>query len=148
MPARYELTFFDYDGKSANAGVWGVDLTAGNITAQIAAAQAFRDAVIAVSLGAMRKEQLLAYVTKSATALPTDPFAQRGTRWLVRMVEAVSGNPVTFKIPAANLALLVAGGENMDITAGAGLALVTAANAYVRSNDGNAATVSEVVYED
>lgn len=146
MPAHYDLTIVDYDGESSTTGVWGATINAGNYTAQVAAAQAFRDALEAVSLGTLRKETLKDFEIAYDDALPTDPFAQTGTKWLVRARETGTGNAVTFKVPCADLSLLAAGSENMDISGGAGAAFVTAIEAYVKSNDGNAVTVSEIVY--
>jgi hypothetical protein len=56
---------------------------------------------------------------------------------------------VTFHIPGAALALAgILTGENMDLASTEGAALVTAIEAFVLSNDGEAVTVVEIVFLD
>lgn len=148
MPARYNLSLLDYKGKVGTVGVWATTLTAGNITAEIASAQAFRDALQTMSILNLQKESLLALETKYTVAKPVDVNAQKGTTWLVRMVEAVSGNAVTFNIPGADLQYLSPGSGVADLTDPVVAAFVTATEDYVRSNDGNGVTVQEIIYLD
>jgi hypothetical protein len=150
MPqGRYSLSFVDYEGSVGTTSVWSPLLNAGNIAAQTAAAQALRDAIAPLTRLNLQKESLLALETKYAVANPTDENAQRGIKWLVRMVEATTGNSVTFNIPGAFLTgFLAAGSRNMDLTLAEPIALVNAIEAFVRSNDGNSVTVSEIVYLD
>lgn len=87
-----------------------------------------------------------------AATTPIDPYCQRGIKWTVLMRDNVSGVPVINHIPTANLALLpIVGGravEDLDITAGAGLALKTALEGLAKSPAGNAVTVERVYYSD
>jgi hypothetical protein len=148
MTSRYTVQMVDKEGESVSFSLRGVTLTAGNITAQVAAAAAVRAAVEAVSLLETKSESLVAIENTYAPTLPTEPFAQRGIKFLVRGADA-NGNPQTFHISGANLALAgLMDGENVDLASTEGAALVTALEAFWVSNAGEAVTVSEIVYVD
>lgn len=146
--SRYNLTYLDRDGEAASIGVWATALTAGNFTTQSGLATALRDAIQDVTLLVLSKESLVATETSYNPILPTNAYAERGIKALVRARDT-NGNPVTFHIPGldkAQAGLMV--GENIDLTSVAGAALVNAIEAFVRSNDGEAITVQEIVYVD
>lgn len=146
--SRLNLTYLDRDGEAGSVGVHGIALTAGNFTTQTGLAAALIAAIADVTKMVLSKESLIATETSYAPTLPTDVYAQRGIKWLVRARDT-NGNSVTFHIPGA--ALDVAGllvGENMDLTSTEGAALVNAIEAFVKSNDGEAIVVSEIVYID
>lgn len=146
MPAKATFGFIDFDSEPSTVAVWATTLTAGNIVAQTGLGDDLRDAIDAVSIGSLVKDTRLASETKFALAPPVVVWAQRETKWHVSMVELGTGNKVSFEIPCADLTLLQSGTNKMLITAGAGLALVTAIEAYVLSNDGIAVTVQEIVH--
>lgn len=148
MPARYTLSLKDFESSIGTVSVWSTLLTAGNFAAQLAAAQAFRDAIAPMSLLPLTKEAFLALETKYTVAAPLDVNAQRGRRWLVRMLEDTTGNSVTFNVPGADLQYLSPGSKNADLTDATVAAFVAATEAYVRSNDGNSVTVTEIVHLD
>lgn len=146
--SRYTMSFVDRDGEVATVPVWSTALTAGNFTAQVGLAEALRDAIEDVTLLALQKESLVATETSYSPVLPTNMYAQRGIKLLVRARDT-NGNSVTFHIPGPDLAqadLMV--GENLDLTSTNGAALVNAIEAFVKSNDGEAVTVQEIVYID
>ena len=146
--SKLNLTFLDRDNEASTISVHATALTAGNFAAEDVKADALVTAVGAVTLMVLSKDSRIAVETKFAPALPTSVYAQRGIKWLVRANDA-NGNPVTFHIPGANLGLAgLLVGENMDLTSAEGAALVTAIEAYVKSNDGEAVTVLEIVYLD
>lgn len=148
MTSRYTVSMVDKEGESVSFSIRGVTLTAGNITAQVAAAAAVRAAVEAVSLLETKSESLVAVENTYAPALPTEPFAQRGIKFLVRGSDA-NGNPQTFHISGANLALAgLMDGENVDLASTEGAALVTALEAFWVSNASEAVTVTEIIYVD
>lgn len=146
MPGRTTFTFKDFDSEQSSVAVWATTLTAGNLTAQMGLADDLRDAIDGVSIGSLTKDSRIASETKFAVAPPAVVWAQRETKWHVAMVETGTGNAVSFEIPCADLTLLQTGTNKMLITSGAGLALVTAIEAYVLSNDGVAVTVTEIVH--
>lgn len=146
MTARTTFAMLDHDSEVGTMAVHAATLTAANFTAQMGLADDLRDAIEAVIVGEIQKDTRFAVETKFTVSPPADPWAQRETKWLVRMVEAGTGNSVNFEIPTADLAQLSPGTEKLDITAGNGLALVTAIEAYVTSNDGTNVTVQEIVH--
>ena len=148
MTSLFSITQVDKDGETATLSVRGVTLTAGNITAEVAKAAAIRAAIEAVSLLPTKAETLLAIDTGYSPALPTDPYAERGIKFLVKGVDTF-GNPQRFHISGAAKAL--AGlmiGENMDLTSTEGAALKAALDAFWVSNAGLVVTTQEVVYVD
>lgn len=148
MTSRYNLSMVDRDGETASTSVRGVTLTAGNITAQIALMAALRAAIEAVSLLETVSESVVAIENGYSPTLPTEPYAQRGIKFLVRGNDTL-GNPQTFHISGANLALSgLMDGERVDLTSTEGAALESAINDFWVSNAGNAVTVQEIVYVD
>ena len=148
MTSRYTLTMVDKEGEAASTSLRGVTLTAGNIVAQIALMADLRAAIEDVSLLVTTKEAVVAVENGSSPSLPTDPFAQRGIKFLVRGADTL-GNPQSFHISGANLALAgLMDGENVDLASTEGAALVSAIEAFWVSNAGNAVTVVEIVYLD
>ena len=129
----------DYSGKKADVGIYFPDLNAGNITAQLGLMDDLRDAIEGVSIGNLQSDSRLASETKFAVSNPTDPFAQREFKWTVRCVET-NGNPAGFEIPCADLQFLSPNTDKLDTTTTEGAALVSAINAGVLSNDGEALT--------
>jgi hypothetical protein len=138
----------DRDGEVASFSIRGVALTAGNITAEVAKVAAIKAAVEGVSLLVVSNESLLAIDTGYSPTLPTDPYAERGIKFLVRGVDGF-GNPQRFHISGAAKAL--AGlmiGESMDLASTEGAALVAALEDYWVSNASSPVTVQEIVYVD
>lgn len=138
----------DRDGESASLSIRGVTLTAGNITAEVAKVAAIRAAIEDVSLLVTGGESLLAIDNGYSPALPTDPYAERGIKFLVRGVDAF-GNPQRFHISGAAKALSgLMVGENVNLASTEGAALVTALEDFWVSNSGSPVTVTEIVYVD
>lgn len=146
--SKLNLTLADRDDEKSTISVHGTALTAVNFDAQNGLADDLVTAILDVSQMVKVKDSRIAVDTGFAYTPPTDPFAQRGIKWLVRMQDP-NGNKVTFHIPGANLGLAgILDGEKMDLTSTEGAALVDAIEAYVKSNDGEAVTVVEIVYID
>lgn len=143
---RLSLTYLDASGERSNVSIRTTDLTSVNFDAEQTESDAIRDAIAGVSLLTQIKDTRVAVETEAAAVKPADQFAQRETKWLVRFTDNVNGKSGTFEIPGADLDLLVTGQGEMDIEAGAGLALVNALETGMLSRDGNAITVSEVVH--
>lgn len=146
--SRLNLTLKDKDGEAGTVSVHATALVAGNFTAQMGLADDFLAALLDISNGVLFKDSRVAVETTYAPTLPTGPFHQRGIKWLVRARDT-NGNPVTFHVPVAKLdgaGLLV--GENLDLTSTEGAAFKSATEAFVKSNDGEAVVVEEVIYLD
>lgn len=143
----YTKTYWEYgtNAKSSTMSVYSPTLNGANFDAQEALRAALEAAADAVSLGNNGSEDFGNF-TSVAKNPSVNPLAQRENKWLVSMVEATTLNPVTFTIPCADLSLLAADGENMDSTAPEYAALVSAIEAFVRSNDGNTVTVTSIKF--
>src|SRR6185436_18893564 len=136
--SRYTLTYLDRAGKTATVSVHGTALTAGNFTTQQGLATALRDAIQDISLLALSKEALTATETPYNPALPTDAYAVKGIRFLVRARDT-NGNAVGFQIPGPDKNQTdLMNGESVDLTSINGAALVNAIEAFAKSNDGEA----------
>jgi hypothetical protein len=142
---KWNYTFVDHDGETSTVGVRWVDLTAANMTAQLALLATLAAAVEAMSIGTPRKEVIIATEADIPGVLPTNAFAQRETKFLVSGRDS-NGLSATLEIPCANLDELSGGSGTVDISAGAGLALANALNAGWRSRAGDLVTVEAIVH--
>lgn len=144
MTSKINLTILDYSGETSSVGAAFVDLTAGNIAAQTTLMNNLSAAIMGLSTGNLKKDSRLASETKFAVANATNPFANRGTKWLVKCRDT-NGNAAGFEIPCADLSLQATGTKKLDIGTPAGAALVAAINAGAKSNDGETLTFVEAV---
>ncbi len=146
MPtAKLQLSYKDHDREIGSVGFRGVVLTAANFDAQNTLMDAVKAAVAGLTLGVLEVETRQATRTDNNAVPPADPFAQRETKFLVKGRDA-SGNAVTYELPCADLAELTLNENTVDLTAGAGLALKTAVEAYAISKAEAAVTVDEVIH--
>lgn len=141
MASKASVTFNDYDNEASSVNLRGVDLTSANFDAQVSLLQDVIDAMLDVTI-ATKWKHTLGLSVDGARIKATSPFAQRETKWLVVMSDA-NGNPSTLEIPGADLAQLGAA-DQLDITAGNGLVLKNAIEAFHKSNAGEDVTVLEV----
>jgi hypothetical protein len=133
----------DHDGEGSTIGVRIVDLNAGNIAAQTTAIGLLQTALQNVSLVGFTKLDVLSTTTLIGDPQPSDGNAQRETKWLISGTDT-GGFTTTIEVPGADRDLLPAGSGNLDLAAGAGLALKNALEAVWRSKQGNAVTVNSV----
>jgi hypothetical protein len=105
--------------------------------------------------GVIANEQQDVFNTILSQALPTDQDAQRGNKWLVSYhdntqffdppVNAIPNDAYLRKfrvmIPTANNSLLADNENDLDITAGAGLAFKTAFEAVAKSPAGGTVVI-------
>lgn len=144
MPAKLNLTFVDYAGKSATVGVHFPTLTSGNFTVQSGLMDDLVAAIEGVSIGNLQKDSRLAGETKFAVGNAANAFAKRSIKWLVRLVDT-NGNPTTLEIPCADLSFAATNTDKLDTGTSEGAALVAALNAAAKSNDGETLTYVEAV---
>lgn len=143
---RLVTSFNDHDGEVSTVSVRTVTPANGAAyDAWLTGVQGLEDAIQAVSLGEPRSDAIYVVEEFITSDKASNAFAQRETKWLVRYVQA-NGESGSFEIPCADLSLLVSGQKYMDITAGDGLALVTAINGNVVGRDGALVTVSEIFH--
>jgi len=144
----YRKVYWEYGtgAKSSSVQVHSAPLNAGNIAAQETLRAAFEAAVDAVTLGNGGSEQFTAIETDVARNPSLNPAAQRENKWLVSFSDNVTGLPGSFTIPCYDSSLLGPDGSSFDTTAPEYAALVTATQDFVRSNAGNAVTVTSIVF--
>jgi hypothetical protein len=140
------ISFIDRFNKPARTEVHSTNLTAGNFAAQQTALTNFVTAVTGVSLLTQIREGNTGMIVTHAPVPPTATDAVRSSKYLVRFVDQITGFKGMFEIPGSDLSLVTATNPFMDLTAGAGAALKTAAEAFVLSRMGNAITVTTVEY--
>lgn len=146
MAGQATFSFVDYSDETSRVSMHVPAYTAVNFAAQQTLVDALKASVNAVSLLNEIIDRRQVDVTITAKVLPGSPDAQREKKWLVRATDDVTGKPVQFEIPGADLSLLVANTDKMDISAGAGATLVTDIEAVVTSDVGNAITVTDIVF--
>jgi hypothetical protein len=147
----YGLSFIDSSNEASKTDFNIGDLTAISLAGALTQMGALRTAIEGVVLGTVSVSRWGDSDILSSTR-PTDPLCQRGVKWSVLMEDSVTHTKFTNKIPTADLSLLpLVGGvrsEDLDLTAGAGLALKTAIDALAKSPAGNAASVLRIYYSD
>jgi hypothetical protein len=133
----------DYGGEIGTIGARGVDVTAANFDAQEALRAALETAIDGITIGVIATRSLKTLDEVVSAAKPASQYAQRESKYLVRYTGA-DGKTYTAEVPCADLTLLSSGTQFMDISAGSGLAFVTAWENYVVDEQGGAVTVLNV----
>ena len=146
MPSSTVLKALDFGAEPTRFGFNIIQLTAANFDAQVALVAALQGAVDNVALGNFSGKTINA-LDVSVGPKATVNEAQRESKWRVTFTDAVDpiGNG-SFEVGMADLQFLVPGSGLMDISAGAGAALVTAIENAVVSRLGNAVTVNQVAH--
>jgi len=136
------VSMLDYSNERSTVKVRIDQVTAGNYTAQAAAVSALATAIGGITLGNIASRILTAEETFVTRTPPTDPAAQRETKWLVRSEDTVTHEIVRHEIPTANTALLTAGSDFVNVFPTGVLAdFKTAWEAAVVSKMGNPVTL-------
>jgi len=144
MASRYNLRILDYNSELSSFGLPGIQLSQANFDAQVALWDTLQTSVDGLVIGVLNQRQLQAQQVEISSVPPASQFAQRETKWLVTWVDNVIGTLHQTEIPTADLALLTAGAEMLNLGAGAGLAFKNAFEAVVRWGGVNAVTVQSV----
>jgi len=141
MASRSIFTIEDYSAEKSSFAVAGVAASSANYDAQQTLLIALADAVEDLIIGALRKREYVASVAFPNTGDVTNAFAQRELKWLITYSDDVTGKLQQCEIAAPDLSLLVAGSDLLDLAGTEGAAFVTAFEAFVKSDAGNAVTV-------
>jgi len=136
-----DLSWRDYGGEPSNVGLWVTTLTAANIVAQTTLINNLATALSAVTLGEQQKQTIKLSTIAISADLPTSPFAQRESKWLLRFHAATSLKKFTAEVPCADLALLIPNTEMADMTGTEFANLKTAWELVVRDPDDNELTI-------
>lgn len=129
------MTVTDFSEENSSFGFESAALTSGNIVAQTAAAGTLEAATEALTIGNIAKNQV-SQILLDDPGVPTNPYAQRELKWLVRYENTTSGKKFSLEIPAPNLTdNLVAGTDVADLASTDWAAWVTAFEAYAKPED-------------
>jgi len=136
-----DASWRDYGDEASNVGLWVTTLTAANIVAQTTLINNLLSALSAVTLGEQQTQTIKLSRTIISSDLPTSPFAQRESKWLLRYHAATSLKKFTAEVPCADLSLLIPNTEMADMTGTEFAALKTAWELIVRDPDDNELTI-------
>lgn len=147
MGSTYRLSIRDDSKEIGKTEVNTVPLTAANLVAQTTLSVAFRDAVQDVVKGVLASDALqIASILSNVK--PNDPEAQRGIKWTLQGEDTTTHELFQNFVPTADIGQLDSGDEELDLTAGNGLALKAAYDAFVRSPGDHAASLIRCYYSD
>lgn len=139
--AKFSIPVTDHANKKATVSLPVPDaITDVNLTDMFGA-------VDGMTIGNMGQSSLDISTKKDAGpgGKPSNPDAQREYKWLCKFHDATTLAEHELEIPCADLSLLAAGTENMDLSAGNGQAFKTAFDANVVSPlTGNAVVLDSV----
>lgn len=105
------------------------------------------NALVGVTVDGDQRATLVVDTPKDGTnsGPAANKLAQRENKWLVSYIDPTNnGKAGKFEIPCADLTLVTANTDKMDLAAGAGLTLKTEVELSVESPAGNAITVTSV----
>jgi len=130
------ITITDYSQENSSFSVQAAALTAGNIVAQTAAAEALATATANLIIGSLVKQTIVQVLT-DLPDVPTNPFAQRELKWLVDYQSVTSGHKWQTEIACPDLDNdnLIPGTDTADITSTAWAAWITAFVGYAKAPD-------------
>jgi len=144
MATQNTYTITDYSDENSSFGVTSITANAGNLAAQQTLAANLAAAVDDLTIGELVKQQM-ALIILDTPAIPTNPYAQRELKWLVRYVGDSSGKTFRTEIAAPDVTdNVVPNSDIADLTSTDWAAFVTAFEAYVRSPDNGTETVTVV----
>ena len=154
----YGLSVRDWEGSIGTVEINTGAVTAVSLPGLLTQIGNMRDAIDDVVIGVLADERQTVFNTILSQDFPTSEFAQRGNKWIIfyhdntaffdAPVNAIPNagylKPFHVMLPTADNSLLAANETELDITAGVGLALVTAFEAMARSPYGGVAVVDSV----
>ena len=145
----YSLSMIDHESEHTILSFAVPQLTAVTVLTIGAELAAFRAAVAGISGGTFVKERFTQIDDTMPGVAPINLY-QREAKYLVRYHDTVTGQKFRVEVPCANLSLLPAGVEFLDLTAGPGLAFKTAFQLFAVSPlyglNGNTVLVDSIQY--
>lgn len=146
---RVTLSLIDYDKDRRQFSLPIAESSAGTYTADLAAVNALRDAVLGISKCELEARDFVASRQETGNAPPSAASAQINIEWKVTYIDDVTGGVETVRIPGADLDIanvLLPGSNVADLTVGAMSTFVTAFEAVVLSDAGNAVSVQQIEF--
>lgn len=141
--ASSSFTFLDFSGEKSTFTVNNDVITAATLPGFLTQFGALRDAADAITLGTLHKEMWVGDNTVLSNIRPTNPFAQRELKWLVRYQGNTSQKVFTAEVPTADpTGRLLPNSDQADLTNVQMAAFVTAFQDLVSSPDDPAENVT------
>lgn len=142
MPTSFQIT--DYSNEKSSFGVNATVLTAANFVAQQALAATLAGTISDLSIGELTK-QIAQVPVVDTPAIPTSPYAQREMKWLVQYQGDSSGKLFSIEIACPDITdNVVVNTDTADMASTDWAAFVTAFEAYAKSPDDVAETVTVI----
>lgn len=142
--SKIVFTMMDHEEEKSPATIYAGDITAVSLPGFLTDFGALRTAIEGITIGVVHKESWTGDETILSNTPPANGFAQRESKWLVRYRDDVTEEVYRMEIGTADLSLLPAGEEFLDITAGAGLAFRTAFETIARTPESSSNTVTVI----
>lgn len=139
-------SYYDYDGEVGTLRVYVPVFDAAGYAANSAAITTLWSAIDAITLGGLWKHEMGNRFTDPNPVTPADPTAQRELKWLVQYHDSTTGKKYSTELPCADPAQLDPNDRAHAEIGDAGVvdAFVTAFEAIVKSEAGNAVVVDEI----
>lgn len=143
----YTRTMWDYGSEKTIFRCRCTALTAANFDAQETLRAALSVAIAGITIGTLEKWQHCNSEFQTSTP-PSDPFAQRESKWLIDYRDAVTEETYRMELGTADLDQLDPNDRAHAHIGDAGVvdAFVTALEAFALSKDGNAIEVVEMTF--
>ncbi|MFQ3647752.1 MAG: hypothetical protein SNJ80_12550 [Anaerolinea sp.] len=137
------FTLLDASNEKSNVTIYNGAITATSLPGFLTQFGAVRSAIDAITLGTIHKEAWIGDSTVLSQTLPTNAFAQRELKWLVRYRGNTSNKIFTLTIPTADPAgRLVAGTDRADLTNPQIQTFITEFQNFARTPDDDTETVT------
>lgn len=144
MAVQTSFGGLDYSIERTNTGVWMADLTSANFDGQVLLQDNIQVGIQGISLIAYQGKSYPANVVITESVPPGDVNAQREKKWRVSYADNVTGRRYALEVGGADLALLQANSDLMDLALPGPAAFVANFEAGALSLAGNAVTVIEI----
>lgn len=139
------FTIMDYNREKSSFTYNVGEVTAVTLPSILSGNTDLEEALQAIIEGVISRRQLDVFDNaEQSPTPPTEKYAQRETKWLVRFRDVTTNKLYRSEIPTAKLSLLTANEDTLDLSAGAGLAFKTAFEAHARSVDNNNVVIISV----
>lgn len=133
MTSKVRFSYKDYDGEPSSVQFNTVPITAANLDAQTTAMNNLSVAILGVQTEASLQSKMLTAVDDFISrAKATEKATQREHRWVLTLEDTVTHRLTTHQIPQADVSLIGADTDALDLSTGPGAALKTAVEAMAR----------------
>jgi len=146
MPGSVGFTFQDFSGEKSTVAFETDDVNAGNIAAISSLNGALTTALQGITAGNINKRRFLADDAVVTAGAPGSAIAQRELKWLLNLVDSVTGEVIHREVPTADVSdttLLVAGTDLADMADAAWVSMASAIDGnYNNPKTGNSLTLT------